>query len=109
MREEYTEFGRRVYYGACDVPAVIDEAREMSWRPFTGWRATVRVSRNAADPRYSLDLRVCGRWVFGGWDDDVLALLDAFQAFLDECRDSVDEPGFVRRIHRGRVAVGQPG
>lgn len=108
MREEQTEFGTRVYYGACDVPAVIDEAREMSWRPFAGWRATVRVSRLAAEPKYSLDLSVWGRWVFDGRDDNVVRLLAAFQAFLDRFRDHVDEPGFERQMHRGRARTGAP-
>ena len=108
MREQHTEYGRRVYYDACDVPSVIDEAREMSWRPFAGWRATVRVSRIAADPKYSLDLSVQGRWVFDGRDDDVVRLLGAFQAFLDACRDKVDEPGFSRRMHRGWAGTGAP-
>ena len=102
LREEQTRYGKRVYYSSCDVAAVIDEAKEMSWRPFAGWRAILRISRFAGDPRYSLDLSVEGRWVFDGRDDDIARLLTAFQAFLDECRDEVDGPRFARRSHRGR-------
>ncbi len=105
MREEQTRYGPRVYYSSCDVAAVIDEAGEMSWRPFAGWRATIKVSRIASLPGYSLDLYVAGRWVFDGRDPDVDRLLDAFQAFLDECWEKVDEPHFPRRTHRGRLAT----
>lgn len=99
MREEETRYGIRVYYCACDVPGVIDEAQEMFWRPFVGWHARLRISPFPTDPRYGLDLWVDARWVFDGRDDDVARLLAAFQEFLDECRDHVDQPRFARRCH----------
>lgn len=101
MREEATELGRRVYYDARDVPGIIEAAKEMFWRPYVGWRATLRVSPFASGPRYSLNLRVWARLVFDGQDDDVTRLLGAFQTFLDECRDQVDQPHFKRRYHPG--------
>lgn len=98
MREEQTKFGRRVYYSGCDVPGVIDEAREMFWEPFRCWKAWLRLNRWPG-PKYVLAFRVEGREVFAGKDDDVARLLTAFQAFLDEHADQVDQPGFRRRHH----------
>jgi hypothetical protein len=106
VRDEETEFGVRVYYGPDDVSGVIDEAREMFWKPFAGWKARLRVSPSPAGLRYSLDFWVRGRWVFDGRDDDVTRLLGAFQVFLDECRDQVDRSKFVRRIHTAQLRVG---
>lgn len=99
LREEHTGFGLRVYYDASDVPEVIDEAREMFWRPYIGWRATLQVSPFPGAPRYKLQLRVWARLVYDGKDDDVTRLLAAFQAFLDEYRDHADQPHFKRRDH----------
>ena len=101
MREEETKFGRRVYYDTADVPAVLDEAREMVWQPYIGWRARLRLSPFRSGPEYLLDFFVRGRWVFTGTDDDAARLLDAFQTFLDEHRDHVDGHLFRRRQYVG--------
>jgi hypothetical protein len=107
LREEQTKFSRRVYYSACEVPGMIDEAREMFWEPFRYWRARLRLNRWSG-PRYVLDFRVDGREVFAGWDDDVALLLVVFQAFLDEHADHVDEPGFRRLQHPPAAADHRP-
>lgn len=101
MREEETKYGRRVYYDATDVPAVLDEAREMVWHPFIGWRARLRLSPFSSGPRYLLDFFVRGRWVFTGTDDDAARLLEAFQTFLDEHRDHVHDRLFRRQHYAG--------
>jgi hypothetical protein len=99
IRFEQTRFGVRVYYTAAAVPNVLDEAREMFWMPFMRWRATLTRNTGSSERRYSLHFVVYGREVFQGEGGHVARLLSAFEAFLDACRDQVDERGFTRRLH----------
>lgn len=98
MRVEPTKYGERVHYSASDVPGVIEEAREMFWEPFRGWRARLRCGTRSWDP-YELEFRVHWRCLFRGADHDVEHLLAAFQAFLDRYVDCVDRRGFPCHRH----------
>lgn len=93
MREETTKYGKRIHYSSCEVSGVIEEAREMFWEPFRGWKAWLRCGRKRSDP-YELEFRVHWRYVFRGKDHDVVRLLAAFQCFLDRNIDRVDQAGF---------------
>jgi hypothetical protein len=93
LREESTRYGKRIHYSSSEVPGVIEEAREMFWEPFRGWKAWLRCGRHAWDP-YEIAFRVHWRYVFRGKDHDVARLLAAFQEFLDRNIDRVDQPSF---------------
>lgn len=103
-RYEATRFGTRIYYDSGVVPEIIDDAEEMYWAPYRGWRARLRCGLHPNLPRrandaYLLHFSVNYRNVWDGSDPDVGRLLAEFQSFLDAHVDVVHHESFRIRRH----------